>query len=305
MFWRIVFVVLMFLPPGAACACAEAVAADFPVVYRVHGAPVVVVTIKGQKLDMEVDTGAGMSFITEGAYDRLNLTGIKWTNGYYSVGVAGTMQLDAVVLENIGFGAITLRDELLGISSSAESAGRKGRPVDGLIGNDIMQFFDIGLDLPDHRITFYAPQGCAATETPWDGQFAPMPITRHKETLASTVDYGIDNATLAATIDSGAEISLVAQAALVRAGVTAEAVPPPGHMGIEGIGYKKIAAQPEQFASITVGAESFGDMWVLVANSPMAKYTDALIGEDYLSTHRVFIANSSNTAFFGLTVAGN
>jgi predicted aspartyl protease len=285
----------------AQTTCPFAVAADFPVTYVGYHTPVITVQIRGQNVRMEVDTGSAMSFLTTAAYDRLNLSGTYPTKGAYATGVAGTMQLDVVVMQDVKFGAVTMRDTLLGVTDQA-SVSRHGVPlVDGVIGNDIMRYFDIGLDLPDNHITFYQPQGCAATQTPWTGQFAPLPITRHKETLANTVDYGVDNATLAATIDTGAQSSLIAQAALSRAGIKPEAMPP-AHFVVEGIGSSRLPAVPEQFSSLTIGAESFSDMWVMVANSPMSQFTDALIGEDYLSTHRVFIANSSDTAFFGLTV---
>ncbi len=300
------FVFACLPQPSQAGTCPFRIAADLPVSSVGHHSLVVTVNINGLPLRMQVDTGSYSSYLSTEAYNKMG-SGDAYDNlnGYYAEGVAGTMQMNSLVMRNLVFGSVTVRDKILFISDSA-MISRNGKPlVDGLLGEDILQQFDIGLDLPNHHIVLYDPPDCAATEPPWAGSYAAAPITRHKETLANTVDYGVGKATLAATIDTGSESSVIFQSALNRVGVTPEATSAQ-KLGLEGIGNNVEAISPEKFSSITIGAESFGDMWVLVAPSPMSAYIDALIGEDYLATHRVFIANSSDTVFFyTMTPAGN
>jgi predicted aspartyl protease len=305
--WLALFAAFILSPrPSVAGTCPFRVAADLPVSYVGHHSLVVTVAINGIPLRMQVDTGSYSSYLSTEAYDKMG-SGDAYDNlrGYYAQGVAGTMQMNSLVMRDLAFGSVTVRDKILFISDSA-MISRDGKPlVDGLLGEDILQQFDIGLDLPNNHIILYDPPDCAATEPPWAGSYAAVPITRHPETLANTVDYGVGNATLAATIDTGSETSVIFQSALARAGVTPEAVSTQ-KIGMEGVGNNVEATTPEKFSSITIGGESFGDMWVVVAPSQTSLYTDALIGEDYLGTHRVFIANSSNTVFFyTLAPAGN
>jgi predicted aspartyl protease len=293
--------VTLTLTPGAGRAqgvCPFVVAADLPVTYVHHHSPVVTIMIKGMPVTMEVDTGSDESYLTTRAYDRLNLNDTyQGLNGMYGKGVAGPMQINSVTMQDVTLGHVTLRDELLFISDSVGAASHGVPLADGLMGEDIMKSFDIGLDLPDNRIIFYDPPDCAATEPPWAGSYAAVPLTAHPKVGMSTVDYGVDDAVLAAMIDTGAETSLIARTALQRTGIRPAAVQARA-FGIEGVGANKMAARAEEFASITIGAESFADMWVVVADSPISEITDALIGEDYLASHKVFIANSSKTAFF-------
>jgi predicted aspartyl protease len=295
--------VLLTVLPGLASAqgsCPLHIEANFPVTFVRGHLPVVTVTIAGQPVHLLLDTGSLTSFLTNGAYFALKLTGTMPTTGDYATGVAGTMQVNTIVLEDMKFGAVVLHNEVLAVTDQVVPAFH-GKPLtEGILGDDIMQFFDVGLDLPDNRIIFYLPQSCSAGVVPWSGDYAPMPITRHKETLTATIDYGVNNVTLAAIIDTGASTSLITQQALARTGTTAEA----GSVGpaFGGAGSHTITSKREVFNAVSIGAESFDNMPVYVANSPFAEFADAILGEDYLSTHRVFLSNSTDTAYLGLTV---
>jgi hypothetical protein len=63
-----------------------------------------------------------------------------------------------------------------------------------------------------------------------------------------------------------------------------------------------------EFNTITIGAESIPDDWIILDETPNAEFNainDGLLGRDYLATHRVFIANSSHMVYLGLTVPGS
>jgi len=77
--------------------------------------------------------------------------------------------------------------------------------------------------------------------------------------------------------------------------------------GLVGIGINGRPAHviEEQFSSVSIGAETYSDPWIMVGDSHASLEIPSLVGEDFLSRHRVFIANSSQTAFIGLTVQGH
>jgi len=284
-------------------ACALIPVADLPVTYTRGHQPVVTVTIGGQPVHMMVDSGAGDSFLTPRAYDRLNLVGTRDFD-ITSSGVSGNMQDDKVILQDIMLGQTKLHDDVLILSNfgGAEDYGRQG--VDGLIGEDVLQPFDIGWDLPDNKITLFAKPDCAQTQAPWPGDYAEESFS-FDETLAPALPYEIDGQTIAAVLDSGAYAPLIQQSALSQAGITPQAIAPDKNLHGVGINGRALAVKEEQFSSVTIGAETFSNPWLQVGNSPSDRKILSLLGEDFLSHHRVFIANSNQTAFIGLTVPGS
>jgi len=104
-------------------------------------------------------------------------------------------------------------------------------------------------------------------------------------------------------LDTGAEGTVVTQAALTRLGVKPEALAPQTGTG-SGFGNEAFGYRNMEFTDVAIGAEDFSDDWVLVDMTKQAEldaYSDGFLGEDYLSTHRVFISNSTATAYLGLS----
>ena len=301
---RSALVAIVIATPAGLCAqpapCPFVIAATYKVTFA-GGMPVITVQMLGHDIHMGVDTGSQMSMLTTNVYNRLNLTGTAPTTGYYAQGVTGTMQINTVIEEDVNFGNFKVHDEVFDI---ADNAGPRihGVPItDGIIGTDLLQSFDIGLDFPEQKLILYQRQACTGGNTPWTGSYAPMPITQHKETLSSTIEYDIDNQPLAAIIDTGAQITLVTQDALDRYGIKPEQAPATSSM-IGGIGIRSLPMVRERFSLVGIGAEGYPDMPLDVANSPFSQFTDVLIGEDYLATHRVFISNATSTAYLGLAM---
>jgi hypothetical protein len=58
-----------------------------------------------------------------------------------------------------------------------------------------------------------------------------------------------------------------------------------------------------EFADVQIGAEDFSDDWVWVdttAQADLDEDSDGLLGEDYLSAHKVFISNATATVYLGV-----
>jgi hypothetical protein len=244
----------------------------------------VTATIANQPVHLVLDSGMPGTILTPAAANRLNLIGAR--------AATADAPISAVTVQTVTFGSLTVHNDNIAISNI-------GIPpqVDGRVGEDVLSKVDIGLDYPDGKIYFYVPSGCAASQIPWSGSFAPVQFTRAPD-LAPMIPYQIDNATLNFIIDTGVERSFVQQQALDRAKVTPKATRP-GPVVILGRG--TLPTQLEEFSSVSVGAEEFSDSWLLAGNSNLPLNFGGVLGNDYLMTHKVFIANSSNTAFFGLS----
>ncbi len=288
----------------AGCAAAPASCpfqdyGDLPVTYLRDRTPVVTIMLDGHPERMIVDTGSNISLITSQTYAALE--GPNPVNVHaVSTGVGGTFGMDLIVSENMSVGAAQVREKDFYVNDFGVPS-QNGKPLaDGLIGNDLLRSFDIGFDLPDHKLSLYIPQSCT-TGTPWPGDYAVTPFSL-AQNHSPTIPYVINGQSLSAVIDSGAYSTFVMQKALTRAGISPQAIyngPLPSTRGMEN---EIVQQKLEQFNSVTVGAETFSNTWLHVAlNSPAAEWADAFLGEDYLAHHLVFIAYSTNTAYLGLT----
>jgi len=251
---------------------------------------------------MFVDSGSDISYLSQDAYDAMDLADTAQLTGMYVTGLGGTVQINTAAEVDMVFGDITLHDEVLPVSNQLVPEHNNKPLVDGVIGYDILQFFDIGLDLANKRITFYTLKNCPAATAPWPGDFAPEPFTRpHNE--SPDIPVTVNNQIFQVTLDTGADGSDITQAALTRLGVKPEAMAPKPETA-EGIANEAFNLRDMQFADVQIGAEDFSDDWVWVDTTPQADLdadTDGSLGEDYLRTHKVFISNSTATIYLGVT----
>jgi predicted aspartyl protease len=287
----------------AAPSCQLGLDADLPVTYADGHIPVVTVDIRGQAVRLMVDSGAAISFLSPGAYNRLQLDQTVNPVGYTATGLGGGRQISAFALVDIHFGVVEVKDQVLAIFSKSTPDEIGPNAIDGIMGYDILQYFDIGLDLPHNRISLYTPQHCTITETPWPGDYAPTPFTR-PDAGSPVIQEAIDGQNFNVTIDTGANSSLIMQAPLRRSNVTPEAEPATSINSGTGMAGLKFQGRRVQFSTLDIGAEEFDNAWLTLDTTREAdlnELSDGLLGEDYLSSHRIFIDNWANTAYLGLS----
>jgi len=291
--------------PQQSATCTLTDAADLPVTYTQDHLPVVTVTIAGQSVKMLADSGAAFSFITPAAYARLDLVGTYDVQGRIS-GVSGDMNAGPFIEQSVTLGHVKLRDDVIMVSDFLGSGHDAKQGIDGLIGEDVLEEFNVGWDLPDNKISLYLKPSCTPSQTPWTGDYDVEPFTLTPEYTPS-LPYTIDGQTIQAVLDSGAEATAIQLSDLRQAGITPEAQFSDPHFGGRGINGKVISAKWEKFSSVAIGAEEYSNAWLTVVDSTSkaSEKIPSLIGEEFLAHHRVFIANSSSTAFIGLTVPGS
>jgi hypothetical protein len=288
-------------PPAA---CTFNLAATLPVTYASGGALIVTVKIKGLDMRMMVDSGANTSYLTPAALNRINTTEIVPIQGVYAQGLGGTMQTNTGFVTDIAVGNVDLKSQDFLITDFG-APRVDGKPVDGLIGYDVLTSFDIGFDLPDHQISLFLPQPCTSG-APWPGDYAPTPLlTGPNDIPTPDISVNIDGKPLTVTIDSGARFSLLFQPALAAANITPKAAPGSTEFQGYGIGNRAFSIHRLQFDGFDIGAESYPNVWLDVETRPpsdLDSFEAGLIGRDYLSHHRVYIAGSSKTVYLSLSV---
>jgi predicted aspartyl protease len=286
----------------ASVTCPLVLAGEFPVTTTHWGLPVIDIKIGGKNFRMMVDTGAAVSTLTTSSWEALGDPPYQRINGDYATGIGGYAQLNTAILEDVENAHFKSRDQVF-IVADDDVPQAKGKPlVDGSLGYDFLDNFDIGFDLPDHRISLYFLSTCDTAQAPWPGNYDVEALSLNSQTRESWLPFGIGNRTFSAIIDSGSSFTTVALSSLHHAGVTPDAAPAKLTDEVTGAGLHEAIAHREMFGNVTIGAESFSNAWLNVINMPKDRSFDVLLGEDYLATHRVFISNSSASVLLGLSV---
>lgn len=288
-------------PPAA---CTFNLAATLPVTRGSHGALIVTIKIKGLDMRMMIDSGSDTSYLTTAALNRLNTTEIVPLQGAYAQGLGGTIQTNTGFVTDISVGNVDLKSQDFLVTDFG-APWVDGKPVDGLIGYDVLSSFDIGFDLPDHQISLFLPEPCT-TGAPWPGDYAPTPLlTGPDDVPTPDLSVNIDGKPINIKIDSGAQVSLLFLPSLAAANITPKAAAHSPAIAGAGIGGRRFTIQRAQFDSFDIGAESYPNVWLNVETRPPAdldSFEAGLIGRDYLENHRVFIAGSSKTVYLSLSV---
>jgi len=288
-----VLVVLM-APLAARADCQVRTTGPLPVQLTGGGAPVITVGIGGQKFQFLVDTGAQGSFLNYAVAQSLNLDSDESLTTQHD-GVAGAVQSFERVAPTIELGPTHVLNAVMSVGV-LHGGQLDGAVLDGRLGNNVLDRFDIALDLPHRTIELLAPDDCDRVLPPWPGDFAILPFTA-ADNGSAQLPVLIDNQTLNGIIDTGASGILVQQSALNQAGLTADAAA--GGGVVSGIGGLTLRARREVFNSLVIGPDVYSDVTVTVADSPFegAVLPGVLVGEDYLQRHRVFISYSTGKIY--------
>lgn len=268
--------------------------ADLPVTFNHNHLPVVDVSIDGRILHMVVDTGSDESLITRAGAKTIGASYVYagWARAY---GANGEVNSNSVEIPNLKLDGLTVTNAVFFATDLFSSNGSEPDHIDGLIGQNILKDFNVALDFPNNRIALFQRDGCN-TNPPWPGQFA----TEHFQGGTSYIEvpFFLDGKPLTGLLDTGAAELTFRQTALADAGIKPEAI-----IGVSetvGIGARTGKAIAERFKSVTIGGEVFHKP-VLYVSKLSALDAGALIGENYLRWHRVYIDYDTDTVWLGLS----
>ena len=305
---RLCLVALPVLASGIAQAkdCKLEQVADLPVSW-IDGNPIISISIAGAPARMLLDTGSQVSLLTDRAFEQMDLTGSvnaggsQILTGSYRNFLGSTEQVDDATMQAVKIGHATVRDQVL-ILLRKIGGGSGPQQVDGVLGFDALENFDIALDLGHGRIQLYALERCDTPQYPWKGLYAPVPLS-HYDGVMPKLQVGVDGQALNMILDTGAARGELPARELAQAGIKAEAVAASSSVFTDAVGHE-LRIQHEQFATFDVGGEEFQNAWIDV-NQTVQTATDTpfigTLGEDYLTTHKVFISNSTEQVLLGVS----
>lgn len=251
--------------------------------------------VNGQPVTMMVDTGAERTLLTEATVDHLQLPRDKHratrTFGIGSPTAAWDAELpNGIVLGSTHFPVDSVTVGHFGINQIA------GATTDGLLGADILLAFDVDIDMPERRITFYrARRECPDARPPWNGDYVAVSgVSTRRDRLL--VPFELDGAGGMAVLDTGAQVSSISRGMAERIGVAEDTLASDRTVMAHGASPDQVPVHIHRFRELRVGpAVMHGPVLPVVPMS--GGMGDGLVGADFLQGRRVWLSFSAQRIF--------
>ncbi len=257
--------------------------------------PIVTVLVNGLPADLLLDTGAERTILTTAAATRLGIVAhYEYARHMRSIGsaVAG----GSARLRTFEVGGMTERGfrALVG-SVSLPTVG--GRPLDGLLGADFLDDFDVDIDLPNRRVLLYAPQSCPTEAPAWGEPYTTIAANR---SLHDRLFFPVtlDGHRLAALIDTGAQLTALDATAAAAMGVSGAELARDPVATLRGAAAEIVKSHAHRFTRLDIAGQVVHDPIIMVAPLGLQD-ADLVIGADFLRWRRVWLSYASHLVFLG------
>ena len=249
--------------------------------------PVVNAFIVGQPVRMLLDTGATFTVVTPQAVSRLGLR--PGGRPIVMEGAGGRTLAMPVTLPEFVMGQARLRNVPAIAGRALDVAS------DGVLGVTLLYAFEIDLDVPNRVMTLYRARRCGPITPPWTGSYTELPA-QHAPQGQLMVPIRINGIALQAVFDTGNSLTLITRPAAERVGLGALLVSaaPAARARTFVPGGAPVRLVP--FERLEVGGSTTLSPVLLVADLPAAA-GDALLGGDFVTTHRVWLALEAGQVF--------
>jgi predicted aspartyl protease len=256
------------------------------------GLPLVAAQINGKPATLILDTGAESAVLTAAAARRLGVT-TKYDFQRSVSGIGQAVQTGDARLDSFILGGATLSYPRALVGAFSLNLG--GTEADGLLGASLLGDFDLDLDLPHRRLTLYDRLDCPTLRPPWSGRYATLQTTR------SLSDHpffpvSVNGHTLTATLDTGAQRTMISARAAAEAGIGADSQLAGPELRTRGAAGETLPATLHLLRDFRVGGMPLRTP-VLVSPAALPRDIDALLGLDFLVSHRVWISYGSRRLF--------
>jgi predicted aspartyl protease len=249
--------------------------------------------INGHWSRFVIDSGAERTTVSSEFAHQLNLpraTGAVTK----TVGIGGATNTADVTIERLVIGGLQFPVNRIatGLFSLRNS---RGLQADGLLGADILLAFDLDIDIPARKLTFYRSQACQPGE-PFsnDPAFAIEGIRVSKDRML--VPLRLDGVVGLAVLDTGAENTVVGANLARQTGLTEEVLSYEPQLRMQGVGGVALA-RSHRFRQLEIGREQVRRPEILVLPSDL-DIGDALLGGDFFRSRRIWLSFRHRQLFF-------
>jgi len=261
--------------------------------------PTIEVAINGTSLPMAVDTGAQGSAVTPETVAALKLP--RDPDRRTRAGTLGGQDITQnVLLETLGVPNLGFVDHSIAVLPLDAAPG--GNAPAGLIGSDLLSGFEIELDIPAQKLSFYRAAGCDSVRPPWAGRYQTVAakLSKHHDFL---LPIELNGHVLTAMFDTGSTGETVSRAAAKSIGISDTELDNDASATGTSAGSHGYAIRRHRFDSLQIGRETFRNLPLDVADFTQPG-VDVLIGDDYMHRRRFFLSYSTATLFIQVVRTG-
>lgn len=263
-------------------------------VATLKNAPLVTLLANGKPVTLLLDTGAEWTILTPAVAQRIGAEAPRITFDRQVRGIGASLGTREVELRSFSAGSVAIpwrRVRVAAVNISSVFSG----PLDGVLGADTLSNFDIELNIPQHRMSFYTKQTCSAAAPAWIEPYVRIAAGR---SLSNHLFFPaqLDGHRLDAFIDTGAQLSVISLRAARALGVTDAALARDRTTVTVGAAAERIISRVHRFARLEVGSEVVRNPEIVVADFKLSD-ADLVLGMDFLLTRRVWFSYGSQQIF--------
>jgi predicted aspartyl protease len=247
--------------------------------------------INGKWVRLLVDTGAERTALSTTTADRLGLARDQ-DNMTKMTGVGGTYTAHDAIIPGLVLGGWRFPLERLPVNHLRLGPGLE---VDGLLGADVLLAYDLDINVPEQTLTLYRPRRCPDIRPPWTERADRVPGVRtFRDRLL--IPLSLDGVEGMAILDTGAQATTIGRGMAVRLGLTQDILSRDRVVEQHGAGPGSTAARLHRFTQLQVGpARAINPVLAVMPNDIGAG--DALVGEDFINGHRIWMSFSNREVF--------
>jgi predicted aspartyl protease len=264
------------------------------VVATLHNAPIVTLLANGAPVVLLLDTGAEATVLTPAAAERIGAQPPRVEFSRQLRALGGSLPTGEVELRNFSAGGLAISWRRVRVAS-VNMPSVFSRPLDGVLGADTLSNFDIDLDLPHHRLVFYAKQSCPNAAPAWGGPYARIGAGRSRSDHLF-FPVALDGHRVDAFVDTGAQASALSTRAALAVGVPATALARDRPTITSGAASERLSSRAHRFSRLEIGSEILRNPEMIVADFKLND-ADLLLGIDFLSSRRIWLSYGSQQIF--------
>jgi hypothetical protein len=293
------FVLMLSLQAANAATCTVAKLTTLPATL-LHGKIFVPVTMNEATGLFELDTGSAETLVDAGfaAKAGAGMDRRAGPSAYIGAGNKSTLPVFKGHIRMTHLGDIPAQDWEYGIVDLSGTVGRELPGAGGLLGMDLLHYFDVAVDFVTRTVSIYRLQNCTDMHPPsWVGDYDAIPL-KHMPDHNLSLPIFLDNAFLDAELDTGwGGLPQVTKAAAAKAGVddAALAHDAAAHgVGIGGV----FSSYRHRFGMFLIGGGVYPNALLTVENEP-ARHgePEAILGLSALQAQRIWVSFTTNTLF--------
>lgn len=257
--------------------------------------PLISAKIDGREARFVLDSGAFFSMMSTATAAEFNLKLTMVPFGLRIQGLGGSVSPQIATVKEFGFAGATIHNiQFL--------AGGSEVGVEGLLGQNFLEQWDVEYDFAKGVVRLFKPDGCRKNNLAYwlvPGQsYSVVQIESMGGGRWHTVGEGyVDGKKIRVLFDTGAGTSMLSERAAERAGIKIDA---PGvvYAGYSrGIGRGMVRTYIATASSLKIGdGEEIKNAQLRIADLGSLD-ADMLLGSDFFVSHHVFVANSQRKLY--------